>query len=408
VTDFLSKINDAAIIKRMTGAMGFNLYDYCMRHGWVGMFMALLIAGSASAADNRPPLGLSVHRLVLHDLLADHVNYLLYVPASYSLDSESNFPLIIFLHGSDQRGDNPALLNDAALLAFAEKQRDFPFIAVLPQCPQNTHWPPMIVKMVLDSVEAILRIDRYRVYLTGFSMGGYGTWQTAAAFPGTFAAIAPVCGLSDLPAIPRLLGIPIWAFHGAKDLKVPVAESQRMIAALCRSGADARLTVYPDLSHDCWTMTYRDSRLYLWFLDHSLSEQSRTAVSRLSTRALFNTSWCAFVESSPEAFSTEAQADPQKIENSALFLAALDAVGPSSFDWEALLRGQGVDQSPIHREVLIGQEPLLLCLLPNSAKELPHNLCVQKLLAASAERELAPYLLTHRKPYEPPEKKVVV
>ena len=125
-----------------------------------------------------------------------------------------------------------------------------------------------------------------RVYLTGFSMGGFGTWQTAAAYPDVFAAIAPLCGMSDLPDAPRLARIPIWAFHGAQDVNVPVPESRTMINALKNAGADARLTVYPDIAHDCWTMTYRDSRLYLWFLGHSLSEGPRIAASSLSSDAL--------------------------------------------------------------------------------------------------------------------------
>jgi predicted esterase len=93
--------------------------------------------------------------------------------------------------------------------------------------------------------------------------------------------------MSDLPDASRLAGIPIWAFHGERDVNVPVTESRKMIEKLRDSGADARLTVYPSLAHDCWTMTYRDSRLYLWFLDHSLSESSRIAASSLSNDALF-------------------------------------------------------------------------------------------------------------------------
>jgi predicted peptidase len=253
-----------------------------------GLILAAAVAASASAADQGLPAGRSMHRLPLHDPLVDHVNYLLFVPPAYAQGSATDWPLILFLHGSEQRGDDPSLLDDMALLAFAEEEKDFPFVAVVPQCPRNTHWTPRIVMKVLDSVESMLRIDRDRVYLTGFSMGGYGTWQTAAAFPGTFAAIAPVCGMSDLPDAPRLTGIPIWAFHGAQDVNVPVTESRRMIDTLRKSGADARLTVYPDLAHDCWTMTYRDSRLYLWFLDHSLSEGSRIAASSLSSDALLD------------------------------------------------------------------------------------------------------------------------
>ena len=248
-----------------------------MKYRWAGAILALLVAAAVSAEGGGPPPGRSAHRLSLHDPLADHVNYLLYVPASYSKDAAADWPLIVFLHGSVQRGDNPAPLEDMALLAFADEESDFPFVAVIPQCPRNTVWSPRIVKSVLDSVEATLRIDRNRVYLTGFSMGGYGTWQTAAAFPGTFAAIAPISAMSDLPDIPRLAAVPIWAFHGAQDVNVPVTESEKMIAALRKSGAEARLTVYPDFAHDCWTTTYRDSRLYLWFLDHTLSDESGVA-----------------------------------------------------------------------------------------------------------------------------------
>jgi predicted peptidase len=258
-----------------------------MINRWPGLIIVGLLAVSVSAMDNGlPPLGRSVQSLPLHDALNGHVNYLLYVPSAYSHDPASEWPLIIFLHGSEQRGDDPALLDDMALLVFAKEQNDFPFIAVFPQCPRNTLWAPPIVKSVLDSVEAILRVDRNRVYLTGFSMGGYGTWQTAAAFPATFAAIAPISGLSDLPDVVRLKGIPIWTFHGAQDINVPVTESRKMIDALRRSGADARLTVYPDRAHDCWTMTYRDSRLYLWFLDHSLTGASRIAAGSRSRAAL--------------------------------------------------------------------------------------------------------------------------
>ena len=270
----------------MTGGTDFKQYDQDMRHRWSCIILAALIAASASAVDNGPPLGRSVHRLSLRDPLADYVNYLLYVPQSYSQSPASDWPLILFLHGSEQRGDDPALLDDMALLAFAKEDGDFPFVAVIPQCPRNTYWPPRIVKKVLDSVETMLRIDRDRIYLTGFSMGGFGTWQTAAAFPGTFAAIAPICGLSDLPDVPRLTGIPIWVFHGARDINVPVTESRKMIDTLRKSGTDARLTVYPDLAHDCWTITYRDSRLYLWFLDHSLSGGSQIAANSMPSNEI--------------------------------------------------------------------------------------------------------------------------
>ena len=202
--------------------------------------------------------------------MIDHVNYVLYLPTAAHYPP-AGWPLILFLHGSQQRGDDPAVLYRLPILSFAEEDRGFPFVTIVPQCPQRMYWSPKALKQLLDAVEGMITIDKARVYLTGFSMGGYGTWQTAAALPGVFAAIAPLCGLSDLPDAPLLASIPVWAFHGARDENVPLSESRKMIRALRRAGDDVRLTVYPDLAHDCWTMTYNDSRLYLWFLAHSLS-----------------------------------------------------------------------------------------------------------------------------------------
>jgi len=236
---------------------------------WLAMLCGMAAALSVHAADRGLAPGRSAHRLALHDQADDHVNYLLYVPPGDQ--PASGWPTILFLHGSEQRGDNPSMLEDLAILAFADRVGGFPFAAILPQCPRGEHWSPGVLRQVLDTVEAEVPVDRNRVYLTGFSMGGYGTWQTAAAMPGVFAAIAPLCGLSDLPDIPHLVGIPAWVFHGARDRNVPSSESVRMVSALRQAGGDPRFTVYPDQAHDIWTMTYRDSRLYLWFLSHSLS-----------------------------------------------------------------------------------------------------------------------------------------
>jgi predicted peptidase len=233
--------------------------------------MVLLLAAAVSvhAADRGLSAGRSTHRLVLHDQADDHVNYLLYQPSGNP--PAGGWPTILFLHGSEQRGDNPSMLEDLAILAFADRVGGLPFVAILPQCPRGEHWTPGVLRQVLDAVEREVAVDRGRVYLTGFSMGGYGTWQTAAAMPGVFAAIAPLCGMADLGDVPRLVGIPTWVFHGARDRNVPLSESVTMVRALRRAGGDPSFTVYPDGEHDIWTMTYRDSRLYLWFLLHSRS-----------------------------------------------------------------------------------------------------------------------------------------
>jgi len=234
------------------------------------LFVAL-VATPGRAAGLDIASGPLLHRLPLHAAAVDHMNFMMYIPTGVNAPHDG-FPLILFLHGSEQRGDDPSLLVNLPILSFAQKVDGFPFVTIVPQCPRGLLWSPDMLRQLLAAVEELTPVDKDRLYLTGFSMGGYGTWQTAAALPGVFAAIAPLCALSDLPDTPRLADVPIWAFHGARDANVPVSESQRMVGALREEGNQARLTVYPDLAHDCWTMTYNDSRLYLWFLSHSLSD----------------------------------------------------------------------------------------------------------------------------------------
>ncbi len=261
-----------------------------------------LWAPAVRAADRGLPPGRSLYRLPVRDPATDHVNYLLYVPPGGAAPA-TGWPLILFLHGSEQRGDDPSLLEDMAILSFADEQGKFPFVAVVPQCPSGEHWSPVVLKQVLEAVQSSVPVDRRRIYLTGFSMGGFGTWQTAAALPGTFAAIAPLCGMSDVSDAPVLAALPVWVFHGAQDRNVPLAESLTMVDALRKAGGKPRLTVYPDFPHDIWTITYRDSRLYLWFLSHSLpagppsatpaagngdADASRIAASSRSSDALLD------------------------------------------------------------------------------------------------------------------------
>jgi predicted peptidase len=245
---------------------------------WMAILIALFTAVPVPAAGWSVPDGRSTHRLSVNDSESDHVNYVLSVPSGIRA-AAAGLPLILFLHGSEQRGDDPSLLEDLPILRFAAEDPGFPFVTVVPQCPRGMQWSPAVLRQLLDAVEALLPIDKDRVYLTGFSMGGFGTWQTAAALPGVFAAIAPLCGPSDLPDAPLLSSLPVWAFHGARDENVPLSESRKMIDALRSAGGDAQLTVYPDLAHDCWDTTYGDSRIYLWFLAHSRSGSSSSSRS---------------------------------------------------------------------------------------------------------------------------------
>jgi predicted peptidase len=132
-------------------------------------------------------------------------------------------------------------------------------------------WPNFIEKIMalIDETIETYDVDTSRIYLTGLSMGGYGTWALACTYPERFAAIAPICS-GGMPFVAHTMAdIPVWAFHGEKDDVVPLSESQMMVDAVNEAGGNAKLTVYPDLAHDSWTQTYDNPKLYEWFLEHS-------------------------------------------------------------------------------------------------------------------------------------------
>lgn len=204
-------------------------------------------------------------RLTLHSLL--------YLPADYEARPSEQFPLILFLHGSGERGDNLEQVKKHGLPKKLESGWECPFCIVAPQCPADSIWVYQLeaLSVLLDSVSSQYRVDPGRVYLTGLSLGGTGTWYMAGAFPKRFAAIAPICGHNTGRSHCELFKhIPAWIFHGAKDPLIPVDEARQMEAALQSLGAEVRLTIYPDAAHDSWTPAYDDPDLYRWFLRHTV------------------------------------------------------------------------------------------------------------------------------------------
>jgi predicted peptidase len=146
---------------------------------------------------------------------------------------------------------------------------DFPFVVVSPQLGLEwTEWPTAMLSALLDSVEETVRVDRDRIYVTGLSRGGAGTWALAIAEPDRFAAIAPVAGYSDPRQAARISRVPAWVFHGARDIIVPPAASQAMVDALRAAGGEVRFSLIPDFGHDGWKRIYDDPALYDWFLAH--------------------------------------------------------------------------------------------------------------------------------------------
>jgi predicted peptidase len=196
-------------------------------------------------------------------------NYLLFLPENYGREKES-WPLILFLHGAGERGSDIEKVKVHGPPKIVQTKKDFPFIVVSPQCPEDEWWTDKTEMLInlLDDIVARYDVDTERIYLTGLSMGGYGSWALASKYPDRFAAVVPICGGGD-PILARTLkDVPIWAFHGAKDSVVPVEESKRLVEAVNARDGNAKLTIYPDANHDSWTETYNNPKLYDWLLEH--------------------------------------------------------------------------------------------------------------------------------------------
>jgi predicted peptidase len=196
------------------------------------------------------------------------LRYLLALPKGYGENKDQKWPLMLFLHGAGERGNDLNKVKVHGPAKLVEQGKEFPFIVVSPQCPADSWWTDQLdaLMALLDEVQAKYAVDPNRVYLTGLSMGGFGSWALGCRYPNRFAAIVPICGGGEWFLAERMKNVPVWAFHGAKDGVVPLRESQEMVDALKRAGGNVQLTVYPEANHDSWTETYNNPKLYEWLL----------------------------------------------------------------------------------------------------------------------------------------------
>ena len=204
--------------------------------------------------------------------------YLLHLPAQAS-DAGGRLPLILFLHGAGERGNDLDLVKRHGPPSFLDGMPSFPFIVASPQCPAGQWWNTDHLVAFLDHVLAKHPVDPSRVYLTGLSMGGFGTWHLACRCPERFAAIAPICGGGNAFEAWRLKDVPVWAFHGNRDSIVPVRETRNMITRIREAGGNPKITIYRGVDHDSWTQTYASLKLYEWFLQHRVGRKGRTATT---------------------------------------------------------------------------------------------------------------------------------
>jgi predicted peptidase len=232
---------------------------------------ALLWTLAATTSACRKPIATMIleHRvrsMPIRTLPLTSVQYLLHLPSDYDALPDRRWPIVIYLHGLGQAGDDLDQVLRFGPPRLIGEGRQLPFIIVSPQMPAGYFWfrETNAVLQVLDEVSERYRVDPKRVHLTGNSMGAFGAIMLAAKAPERFASLVPICGgVSFLDSL-RLRDIPIWAFHGADDPLIPVEESQRLVRLVNGLGGQAQLTVYPGVGHNAWDRAYDDPALWEW------------------------------------------------------------------------------------------------------------------------------------------------
>ena len=228
------------------------------------LFTAVCVWASAagsSYSQEKPGVQITAQ---LNTQVKVQMGYLLYLPKDY--DKQASWPLMLFLHGAGERGSDLEVVKKHGPPKLIDAGKDFPFIVVSPQCPKDMWWEPIELVALIDDISSKYKVDPDRIYVTGLSMGGFGSWRLAAYAPERLAAIAPICGGGETYWTKQFVHLPVWAFHGAKDTGVPLERSQAMVDALKKNGGDPKLTVYPEAGHDSWTATYDNPEFYEWLL----------------------------------------------------------------------------------------------------------------------------------------------
>ncbi len=241
-----------------------------LRSAMLGMVVGLLVfpASRAVADDAGQQKPAKLGRTIKVTL-----KYLIYLPKDY--DQKESWPVLLFLHGSGERGDNLDLVKKHGPPKLIGTGKQFPLIVVSPQCPNGRWWEAVELATLLDEIVEKYKVDQDRIYVTGLSMGGFGTWSLAEYQPNRFAAIVPICGGGEVYWSETLAHLPVWAFHGAKDTAVPTERSKQMVEALKKDGGNPKFTIYPDAGHDSWTQAYNTPELYEWLLQQKRAAKTQ-------------------------------------------------------------------------------------------------------------------------------------
>jgi len=198
------------------------------------------------------------------------ISFLLTLPEDYGKDHKKHWPMLLFLHGSGERGNDLNKIRRHGPPKEIAAGRKYPFIVVSPQCPDGQMWDPAVLTQLLDMVERRYRVDKTHEYVTGLSLGGYGTYELAAMNPKRFAAIAPISGGGSWLTADLIEKTPAFIVHGDSDPTVPCDEDRKLAQYLKDNGDEVRYTEVKGGGHDVWSDVYAGDELYTWLLQHSL------------------------------------------------------------------------------------------------------------------------------------------
>ncbi|MBQ3388387.1 MAG: dienelactone hydrolase family protein [Thermoguttaceae bacterium] len=255
------------------------LDDDTLSGGYVGfsgasgtaVFSDISVMADPGRVENTPDELPNAGKQILYTDSSTGLSYWLFIPSDDSARTSKGYPLMLFLHGGGERGSTAAVKTlGPPYLVETSAGATWKFITVSPCCPAGGSWSASQVLTLLDEVIAKLPVDTSRLYVTGPSMGGHGTWDVLIAAPEKFAAAAPLCGWSNTAYASLLVDIPIWVFHGTSDTSVSYQRSVDMVNAIrAAGGTKVDLTLYSGVGHNCWTVTYNNADLYTWFLSHT-------------------------------------------------------------------------------------------------------------------------------------------
>ena len=250
----------------------------------------LLVLGTASRRAAALDAKDAFEPKTCHDASGKTLPYRIMAPKDY--DPNKKYPLVLFLHGAGERGTDNLIQLVHGMNDFSkdENRAKYPCFVVAPQCPTGKRWVEVdwtldshkqlpddsetmkLVLALLSSLQKEYSIDAKRLYVTGLSMGGYGTWDLITRYPHMFAAAAPVCAGADETKASLVAKVPIWTFHGDKDTTVKVSRSRNMIAAIEKAGGKPKYTEYPGVGHNSWKSAYSDPKLLEWMFAQKLPD----------------------------------------------------------------------------------------------------------------------------------------